>query len=221
MSMYKDERIDVKLEKERMRVKMIAAEKEKERQRLEAIARIQQFEKAQKEERDRLREIERLETEARLAKKRADEAERKRLAPMITHLHDNNGRKWPKTELELVKKFVQLHPGAINRPGGVGNKVPIYYAVWHGAPLNVVKFMGENMRLENARKFRGTDGWTLLYYAVVWKHYHLIPYLLSIHPESLSIPDSETGFTPLQEARIRNDKRAIELLDGATLPRDE
>jgi hypothetical protein len=150
-------------------------------------------------------------------RKARKEAEQERMQSMISHMHENNSVRWPKTTVEHVTELVRTHPGVLNRSGGIGSKdvnwmkVPLYYAVWQNAPLDVVVWMVEKMGAHRVKEWRGHEGMTFLYYAVFWNHHRLIPYLVYVHPEAVNITN-EFGFSPLREATIKKHKEAIAML---------
>jgi hypothetical protein len=76
--------------------------------------------------------------------------------------------------------------------------IPIYYAIFHGAKLNVVQYMAKT-NLKGTIDWRSDDGSTLLHIAA-WKNRHEdIPFLLSISPEWAAVTN-DNGISALDLA---------------------
>ena len=137
---------------------------------------------------------------------------------MITSLFDLNDAAWRKTTLpqimEIYRKEVERSKelDILNATNGFHSEIPLYYAIWGGARLEVVQFICENMGIENALSWRDEYGWTLLHYVVKWNRPHLIAYFLSVLGEDMAEIRNDKGRMPYEYAEMHGKQECLELL---------
>ena len=107
---------------------------------------------------------------------------------------------WQTYTVIEVKKFHMENPTHVKTPHGTSGKLPIHYAVEHGASFEVVRMLtklnSEGLKLkDNSYEQR-----IPLHYAAAKGNGHLIPYLLYEYPEGKDVKDTK-GKTPLDLAK--------------------
>ena len=139
-------------------------------------------------------------------------------ANMIKSLWDNDSS-WACTNLRHVKNLVGRDPGSINRPGGTLQEIPLVYAVRFSAPVDIVQWMCTRKGIEKVKQIVDyLHGNTLLHAAVLGNSSHLLPYLLSIYPEAISVQNKSKN-TPLGLARLYKYIKCLEIF--RQLPKKE
>ena len=137
---------------------------------------------------------------------------------MVTSLFDLNDAAWRKTTLPQVQEIYRKEKerredlDILNTWNGIHEEVPVYYAIWGEARLEVVQFFCENMGIENVMHWRDEYGWTLLHYVVKWNRPHLIGYILSILGEEFAEIRNDKGRMPYEYAEMHNKVQCLELL---------
>ena len=127
---------------------------------------------------------------------------------MISTLWDNSSL-WQFTDLDHVKWLVNKALGSLLVRSGTYLCLPIWYAISCGGAADVVEWICLNTGLEHVSDLRSPcNGYTVMHLAVLNRHTHLIPYLLTIMPEAVNIKSKRDskfgrseGMTPLQYAK--------------------
>eukprot|EP00943_MAST-04B_sp_MAST-4B-sp1_P002655 g2655.t1 len=137
---------------------------------------------------------------------------------MVTSLFDLNDAAWRKTTLNQIKAIYDKEVerkkdlDILNSWNGIHQEIPLYYAIWGEARLEVVEFLCTNMGIENVLHWRDEYGWTLLHYIVKWNRPHLIGYMLHILGEDFAEIRNDKGRMPYEYAEMHNKVACLELL---------
>ena len=134
----------------------------------------------------------------------------------IKTIWDLNG--WKDTTLDYLEYLVWSQNSKLclaekhGQLKNMGYNIPIFWAVRGGARIEIIRWMYNQTGIEVARSSRDSlRSSTLLHFAACDNRPHLIPFLLSQAPESVTTRDS-SGATPLEEAQRWKHELCIRLL---------
>ncbi len=133
---------------------------------------------------------------------------------MVTSLFDPDANRWRKTTLsqiqELVEKEASRPSEILNTYRGFHDEVPIYYALWGEARLEVVEWMCETGGIDYVMNWRDDRGWTLLHYCCKWNRPRVIPYFLSVFGTDFALIRNDSGRIAIEYAEKEGkEKHAI------------
>ena len=123
---------------------------------------------------------------------------------MVTSLFDPDADRWRKTTLPQVQELAQMEPSGtlrvLNSYNGFHDELPIYYALWGEARVEVVEWMCETGGIDRVMEWRDENGWTLLHYCSKWNRPRVIPYLLSVFGTDFALIRNDSGRIAIEYA---------------------
>ena len=115
-------------------------------------------------------------------------------------------------KLQLLRYIFEMFPEAVSIKDNLGN-FPISYAIWKGCDEETIEFLAQKTGINTLKEYRSNVAkGTMLHDATRHNRPHLIPYIMSVHPESCGVRDGVYDETPLDNAKSLGFKLCGELL---------
>ena len=130
----------------------------------------------------------------------------------IVSLHDYSEH-WARTKLDIIEDLYKQNPSVLLELDEYG-LLPVVYAAWKGAKLDVFSWMCKHTGIDVVKKWRDSPGWCIFHYAAAFNQSHLLPYLMSVFPEGADVVEDMYGGNALYWANKRGHEMCAKILIG-------